>query len=75
LVIDVPGGSHVDLTMSLSPVVVVFLLIWFAMMGGFASVALRQIIPSPAASGHTDLRATDPAADRFCASLSFNRVQ
>jgi hypothetical protein len=48
-VIDVPGGSRVDLTMSLSPVVVVFLLIWFAMAGGFASIALRQIVPSAGA--------------------------
>jgi hypothetical protein len=48
-VTDVPGGSLVDLTMSLSPVVVVFLLIWFAMAGGFASIALRQIIPSAGA--------------------------
>jgi hypothetical protein len=50
-VIDVPGGSEVDLTMAISPVVVVFLVIWFAMMGGFASTALRQIIPS-AGAGH-----------------------
>jgi hypothetical protein len=48
-VIDVPGGSHVDLTMSISPVVVVFLLIWFSMVGGFARIALRQIIPSAGA--------------------------
>ena len=48
-VIDVPGGSHVDLTMSISPVIVVFLVIWFAMVGGFASIALREVIPSAGA--------------------------
>lgn len=48
-VIDVPGGSQVDLTMSISPAVAVFLVIWFAMMGGFASIALGEIIPSAGA--------------------------
>jgi hypothetical protein len=48
-VIDVADGSHVDLTMSISPAVVVFLVIWFAMVGGFASIALREIIPSAGA--------------------------
>jgi len=48
-VIDVPGGSEVDLTMSISPAVAVFLVIWFAMMGGFASIALGEIVPSAGA--------------------------
>jgi len=48
-VIDVPGGSHVDLTMSISPVVVVFLLVWFGMVGGFAGIAWREILPSAGA--------------------------
>lgn len=48
-VIDAPGGSRVDLRMSLSPVVAIFLLIWFAMAGGFASIALREIVPSAGA--------------------------
>ena len=42
-VIDASSGSHVDLTMSISPVVVIFLLIWFGMVGGFASIALREL--------------------------------
>ena len=49
LVIDVPGGSHVDLTMSISPVVIVFLLVWFGMVGGFAGIALGEILPSAGA--------------------------
>jgi hypothetical protein len=43
---DESGGSHVDLTMMISPVVVVFLLVWFGMMSVFASIALREILPS-----------------------------
>jgi hypothetical protein len=46
---DVPGGADVDLTMSISPVVLIFLLVWFAMAGGFASIALREIVPSAGA--------------------------
>jgi hypothetical protein len=48
-VIDVPGGSDVALTMSISPVVVVFLLVWCGMVGGFASIGLRELIPSAGA--------------------------
>lgn len=46
---DAPGGSQVDLTMSVSPVVVLFLLVWFAMAGGIASIALREMLPSAGA--------------------------
>jgi hypothetical protein len=48
-VIDAPGGSEVDLTMSISPAVAIFLLVWFGMVGGFARIALREILPSAGA--------------------------
>jgi len=44
-----PDGCDVELTMSISPVVAVFLLVWFGMVGGFASIALRELIPSAGA--------------------------
>lgn len=46
-VIDASGGSEIDLRMSVSPVVVGFLLVWFAVMGTFASIGLRELNLSP----------------------------
>jgi hypothetical protein len=42
-VIEASGGSAVDLRMSVSPAVLGFLLVWFAIMGRFASIALREL--------------------------------
>jgi hypothetical protein len=46
---NAPGGADVDLTMSISPGVVIFLLVWFGLVGGLASIALRALIPSAGA--------------------------
>ena len=43
---EAPGGARVDLTMSMSPLVVIFLLVWLAMASGIASIALPEILPS-----------------------------